>query len=66
MIKEEVSNLHNRAFSFLGPRIIFLIDSMNKGIVFFVFLYEFAHPGKGEKDLISPGGIIINDICKLP
>lgn len=48
-VREDLSNLHNRAFSFFGPRIIFLIDSVNKWIIFLVFLYKLAHPKKKKE-----------------
>lgn len=41
--------LHDYAFALLGPRIIFLIDSVNERIILLILLYELAHPKTREK-----------------
>lgn len=42
--------LHDYAFALLGPRIIFLIDSVNERIVLLILLYELAHPKRKQRE----------------
>lgn len=40
----ETFELHDYAFSLLGPRIVFFINGMDEGIIFLVLFYKLAHP----------------------
>lgn len=45
--------LHDDAFPFLGPGVVFLVGRVYERIVFFIFLYVFSHPETRRKLLIN-------------
>jgi hypothetical protein len=46
-------NLHDYAFPLLSPRVVFLIDGMNKWVVFLILFYKLAHPKNRRRKIIE-------------